>query len=122
MSGVVQREVTVPIREGMSINDLWSGPDMGLIVCWEQGRRMRLRKRDLVSRVEDGELPVLCWTGGVEKTLKGEKFGSLNYLAMWQGLRGEDLNIDTGATVKLVCTRTETEVTYTGDKTKYVQK
>lgn len=35
------------------------------------------------------------WKGSVEnKTIKGEKYGTLYYLAQWQGLRGENLDIE----------------------------
>ena len=43
-----------------------------------------------------GELPPLAWKGGADKPIKaGKRVGSLHYLATWQGLRGEPLDIDT---------------------------
>jgi len=41
------------------------------------------------------------------------------YLAMLQGLRGEDLNIDTGEEVVLNCTATGMVVVFIGDLAKY---
>ncbi|MCY1179842.1 hypothetical protein D9M73_202590 [compost metagenome] len=56
----------------------------------------------------------------MERTLKKrEKFGSLKYLAQWQGLRGEDLQIDTSAELTLSCSRTGMVVTFTPDQSKY---
>ncbi|MCY1457890.1 hypothetical protein D9M71_752210 [compost metagenome] len=63
---------------------------------------------------------MLGWKGGVERTLKKrEKYGSLKYLAQWQGLRGEDLRIDTSNELTLNCSRTGMVVTFTPDATKY---
>jgi len=47
-----------------------------------------------------------------------KKFGSLNYLATWQGLRGEDLHIDVENEVSVACTRTRVLVTFTPDLAK----
>ena len=61
-------------------------------MCWEVGRELREKKPELARRAENGELPALGWKGGVEtKTKKGEIYGTLFYLAQWQGLRGDDL-------------------------------
>jgi hypothetical protein len=63
-----------------------------------------------------GELLPLWWKGGQRKKLEAPtKRGSLQYLAMWQGLRNEDLTIVmTGKTV-LVCTRTRQQVVFERD-------
>ena len=61
-------------------------------------------------------MPVLGYKGGVEKILKKkEKIGALNYIAEWQALRGEDLNIDMDEEMVLTCTRTGVTVTFTMD-------
>ena len=74
------------------------------------------------EKVENNELPVLGRKGGVDKTLqKKEKFGSLNYLAQWQGLRGEDLDINLSEEVTMQCSKTGMMITYTPDPTKYSQ-
>ena len=62
----------------------------------------------------------MVWKGGVEKRLKiMEKYGTLNYLAQRQGLRGEDLNIDVSEELELICSKTGMKVIYTGDVKKY---
>ena len=58
--------------------------------------------------------------GGVEKAiLKKSKYGVFNYLAMWQGLRGEDLDIDPDEEISLTCTVTKMVVVFTSDFSKY---
>ncbi|HZX31197.1 MAG TPA: hypothetical protein VFF03_07590 [Rhodocyclaceae bacterium] len=114
--------IDTPIRTDLSYDELWKDEDRGLILSWENGRKARERDVDLVRRVCAGELPVLVWKGGVDpenppKTRK--KIGILYYLAWWQGVRGEDLKIDTEAEPQLVCTRTGVTVTYTFDYAKY---
>jgi hypothetical protein len=62
-----------------------------------------------------GELPQLPWKGGIARTDKKpptEKFGTLQYLAMWQGLRGEDLDLDLVGATEVRCARTGTVVTF----------
>ena len=107
-------------REGLTWDELWNGKDKGLIACWEVGRELREKEPGLASRAERGELPVLGWKGGVGKeTKKGEKYGTLSYLAQWQGLRGEDLNVNLSQEPELVRTKTGMRVIYTGDLKKY---
>ena len=102
------------------MQELWDGDDRGLILCWELGREKRQREPELARRAENGELPVSAWKGGVEKKTKiGKKYGTLNYLAQWQGLRGEDLNIDLSEETELICSKTGMKVIYTGDVKKY---
>lgn len=120
MSQRIYRSYVQPKREGLSWQELWQGDDKGLILCWEIGREMRQREPELAQRAENGELPVLVWKGGVEKKIKiGKKYGALNYLAQWQGLRGEDLNIDLSEESELICSKTRMKVIYTGDVNKY---
>lgn len=105
---------------GQSWQQRWQGDDRGLITSWEIGRELRSKEPDLARRAENGELPVLAWKGGVEKaTKKGEKFGVLYYLAQWQGLRGEDLDIDPSQEPVVICSRTGVRVTFTADIAKY---
>ncbi len=107
-------------REGLSWEDRWKGNDKELITCWEVGREMREKEPDLARRAENGELPLMGWKGGVDKkTGKGEKYGTLFYLAQWQGLRGEDLDIDLSKEPVLICSKTGMQVIYTGDVNKY---
>lgn len=65
-------------------------------------------------------MPVLGWKGGVSRSLKKlEKYGSLKYLAQWQGLRGEDLDVDLNQERALTYSRTGMVVTFTPDRAKY---
>lgn len=118
----LERSITEPIREGAKWDERWNAEDDGLIACWERGREKRLEDPILARQAGDGKLVVLPWKGGVEKAIKKkQKFGTLFYLAMWQGLRGEDLNIDTAEEVVLNCTATGMAVVFTGDIAKYAE-
>jgi CubicO group peptidase (beta-lactamase class C family) len=120
MSQHVQRNIDAPLRTGLTRTQLWEAADQGLIKCWEIGRQRAARFPNLAQQCRDGELPVLGWKGGVSRSLKKlEKYGSLKYLAQWQGLRGEDLDIDLSEERSLTCSRTKMRVTFTPDRTKY---
>lgn len=119
MSRRIYRSIQEPVREGLSTEELWHGDDRGIMVCWEVGRRLDKTEPELAQRAKDGELPVLGWKGGVEKKIKGEKYGTLKYLALWQGLRNEDLDIDRSQETALTCSKTGMKVTYTSDAKKY---
>ena len=107
-------------REGLSWDERWRGRDKGLITCWEVGRELCEKEPELAERARNGELPVLGWKGGVQKrTKQKEKYGTLFYLAQWQGLRGEDLDIDLSQETELICSRTGMKVIYTPDVNKY---
>jgi hypothetical protein len=117
---IVRRSISEPFRSALSHEELWSGFDKGLIQCWEIGRKRAEEKPELAALCKNGELPVLGWKGGVSRQLlKLDKFGSLMYLAQWQGLRGEDLEVDLGIEKKLICTKTQMAVTFTPDQAKY---
>ena len=112
----IYRSYRAKKRDGLSWDELWMGHDKGLITCWEVGRELSKEKPELAERAKKGELPVLVWKGGVKnKTKKKEKYGTLFYLAQWQGLRGDDLNIDLSRESELVCSKTGVKVIYTGD-------
>jgi hypothetical protein len=120
MTTTVHRPITAPIRPNLSWFETWQGADKGLIRCWEIGRERALKSPEIAERCHAGELPVLGWKGGVDRQLKKlEKFGALNYLAQWQGLRGEDLMIDSSQEYTLTCSRTGMVVTFTPDRAKY---
>lgn len=123
MSQRIYRSFGQPKREGLSWQEIWQGDDRGLILSWEIGREIRQREPELARSAENGELPashLLVWKGGVEKKiLKSIKYGTLYYLAQWQGLRGEDLNIDLSEELELICSKTGMKVIYTGDVEKY---
>jgi hypothetical protein len=91
----------------------WHGSDIGLIWCWESGRMRATDSSDLAARAKSGELIELLWKGGVKPGLKlKKKLGTFQYLAYWQGLSGNDLDIDTDATPTLVCSASGVEVTF----------
>lgn len=120
MDTLIRRSIETIVRSGLDWRQTWEDLDHGLIKCWEVGRERARQQPELAERCRAGELPVLGWKGGVSRALKKqEKFGSLKYLAQWQGLRGEDLDIDTTGERILTCTRTAMVVTFTPDQRKY---
>ena len=122
MNNRIYRSIQEPIRENPSFDERWRGPDNGLITCWEVGRTKSFKTPELAKRAKNGELPVLGWKGGVGKKIQKKiKYGSLNYLAQWQGLRGEDLDIDLTKEIEMVCSKTEMSVIYTADATKFAE-
>lgn len=113
------RSIADPIRFDPSFDDRWGNTDLGLITSWERGREKSIEEPNLAEQALAGQLLVLPWKGGVEKAIqKKVKFGVFNYLAMWQGLRGEDLNIDVEKETSLTCTATGMIVIFTGDLAK----
>lgn len=120
MDNHIFRSINKEIRDNLSWEEKWKGEDGGLIKYWEVGREMSYEKPKLAIRARNGELPVVGLKGGVEKELKmEEKIGTLAYLALWQGLRGEDLDIRLDEEQEIVCSRTNQKVIFTGDKNKY---
>ncbi|MEZ5561219.1 MAG: hypothetical protein R3E86_22100 [Pseudomonadales bacterium] len=116
----VTRSISEPIREYESWEKNWKGPDKGLIRCWERGRELQSEQPDLAERALSGELPILGWRGGIEGTPKFKsKWGSLFYLAQWQGLRNEDLDCPLDGEESLVCARTGIAVTFTRDISRF---
>jgi hypothetical protein len=113
MSANIYRSVEESSRNGLIWEELWKGSDNGLIACWEQGREKAADNPELAESCKNGELPVLAWKGGVVKKIKGKKYGSLFYLATWQGLRCEDLNINLQDEITLVCSKTLVKVLFT---------
>lgn len=115
-SRAIQRSHAEPARSRLGWHETWQGPDSGLIKNWEIGRKLAIQNPGLASRARAGELPPLNWKGGGDRTLvKREKFGSLRYLAQWQGLRGEDLSISLDSEVTIKCAKTQMIVTFTPD-------
>lgn len=112
---IIERSIEEPVRQGLSYQEKWNGPDNGLIACWERGREQALENPEWVAAARRGELIPLVWKGGVEKELVSKKkIGTHSYYAHWLGLRGEDLWIDTDKRFSLCCTRFGVTVTYTG--------
>jgi len=89
MGSHIHRSIEEPIRENPTWEEKWRGPDKGLIIAWEVGRKLSETEPELSIRAKNGELPATGWEGGVEKKIKKkEKYGTQRYLAEWQGLRG----------------------------------
>ena len=67
---------------------------------------------------EKAELAILAWKGGVKEKLQIErKLGTLQYLATWQGLRGEDLDLSLQGECVIVCARTGQVVVFSARET-----
>lgn len=118
----VKRPITEPIRERMSWSETWKGTDHGLIRSWERGREMRKERPELAEAALRGELPPLPWKGGIEGSPKFKsKYGVMKYLALWQGLRNEDLDVPLNEDEEesLTCSRTGVTVRFTRDFEKY---
>ncbi|MDM0118921.1 hypothetical protein [Variovorax arabinosiphilus] len=95
--------------------DLWQGPDQGLLCSWARGIEKAGQDPSLAEAARRGELPELAWKGGGPAIKAGKRLGALHYLATWQGLRGEDLDIDTEARPLVTCSMTGMAVTFTSD-------
>lgn len=112
---LIQVSAAKPPQQGESWEERQEGEDRGLISAWLAGRAMRERDPAAAQAALRGELPVLPFKGGVEKPIKGSKTGSLHYIAMWQGLRGDDLHVTIGSRPVMRCIRTGVQVYFTDD-------
>jgi hypothetical protein len=119
----VHRSVTEPLSKiGAPWQEKWESDDKGLVTAWEVGRQEAVQNPKVALQALDGQLIVLPWKGGVSKALKlKQKYGTLLYLAMWQGLRGEDLDIDTDKELTMTCSATQMNVVFTADSGKYAE-
>jgi hypothetical protein len=107
---------------GDSYTERWESGDDGLTCCWLRGLEKAREMPGLASQALAGELPILPWKGGVAGKIKSnDKLGSLQYLAMWQGLRGEDLDIDRREEVSLTCSRHGVSVKFTAIDSRLAQ-
>ncbi len=141
----LSRSFDEPRTQYSSWHERWYGEDLGIISCWEIGRSLRTKSPDLARQVERGELPMLAWKGGIDpqkpppkkkppaekpgarkklgrvsKEQSNKIYGSLNYLALWQGLKGKDLDIYPNQESELTCSKTGVTVTYTLERAKYL--
>lgn len=113
---LVQASITNPPPDSNAWSVRMEGPDRGVINAWLRGIEKSKESPALVTAAKAGELPLMAWKGGVEKAIaRKDKVGSLHYLAAWQALRGEDLNVDTDSEVSMTCTRTGVPVLFTLD-------
>ena len=118
----ISRDVAASPVGTQTWTEKWEGEDRGLIACWERGREKAREDPELAGLAAAGELVVLPWKGGVERAIKaGQKFGTLYYLAMWQGLRGLALDVELDQEVTLTCSKTGMKVTYTPEVDKYAE-
>jgi hypothetical protein len=116
----VSRAMSEAIRGDLSWEARWGSPERALVTAWEVGRLSAARRPELAAEARSGALIPLPWRGGGERrTKQGTRFGCLEYLAMWHGLRGEDLMLRTDEEVTLTCARTGTVATFTYDAEKY---
>lgn len=90
-----RRSITEPNREGLSWDELWKAADEGLIVSWERGRELVREKPAWAEAALAGEVLELPWRRDTHY-----------YVAMWQGLRGEDLDFDFARGHVLTCAKT----------------
>ena len=125
-----KRSINEPLRKDHSWDERWRDVAQGLITSWERGREKSTEEPELALRAINGELLPLPWKGGfltpkaVSKNTKklakqDKKYGVFNYLAMWQGLRAEDLEIDTSQDVELTCSVNKKPVIFTSTYSQY---
>ena len=119
---LVYQSISNPPTSSDVWHERWEGSDQGLICSWMRGIEKGQENPDLAAKAKAGELPVLAWKGGLEKSIKTKtKVGAMAYLATWQGLRGEDLNIDLDIEVSITCSRTGVPVLFTNQIHKLLQ-
>lgn len=129
----VHRSIGEPIRVDATWSERWQAIDQGLIAAWEAGRQLAAAQPKQAALALNGELIPLPWKGGLEppdpastkrvtKGKKAPKYGCLLYLAMWQGVRGDDLDVDTDRETILECTGNKSAVIYTPDSSKYISR
>ena len=111
----IYRSISEQIYEELSYEKRINGYDKVLINSWHVGRKLAIYRPELAVLAKNGELPVLTVKGGIDRAIKQDKIGSLWYLATWQGLRGEDLDVDPSGEIELVCSRTGVRVLFTLD-------
>lgn len=112
----IRHSIKDPPTPSENWRERWEGHDQGLICSWLRGIEKAQQEPALAVKAKAGELPVLAWRGGVDMPIKRkDKLGTLLYLATWQGLRGEELNITLGVDVVMTCSRTGVPVTFTND-------
>lgn len=100
----------------LSHQETWREERTALIACWRRGVALAKENPSLAQRAREGELVELPWRGGVEAPIKGKKYGSHRYLAMWQGLRGDELSMPASGSAELTCAAHGVKVIYLSDQ------
>jgi len=121
----IKRSIETNIRTSPTFEERWRGQDQGMITAWEVGRKRAIENPELKNATLNNELPVLGYIGGYEKTLSIKfKYAPFHYLAEWQGLRGDDLDIDSirDEGKVIVCSKTNMKTIFTLDSNKYSLK
>lgn len=119
---LIYHPISNPPTPSEDWHERWNGPDQGLVCSWLRGIEKAQEDPDMAAKAKAGELPVLAWRGGLEKSIQSKtKTGAMAYLATWQGLRGEDLNIDTDIELSITCSRTGVPVLFTSQLHKLLQ-
>lgn len=126
---IVYRSITEPLRSNPNWNDCWGTVGLGLITSWERGRELSTENQEIALKAINNELVMLPWKGGFnppkvikklnKNTQRKIKYGVFNYLAMWQGLRGENLDIDVDRDIAVTCNREKKIVIFTSCYKKY---
>ena len=102
-----------------------------LEICHTSGKELRVSDPELAGSAERGELPVLNWPGGCDASdSAARQYGSLFYLAQWQGLRGEswhgvtgnNKNMSTTNPIGIKCAASGMVTVFTKDARKYLNK
>ena len=101
MAERLQRSMGIPVRQRLTYRERWDGADKGLIWCWEDGRLQGIASPVIAELAQSGELVSLSW-----------KKGSLQYLATWQGIRGDDLDVLLDGECRLTCSKTKKEFVF----------
>ena len=65
---LIQCRTDAPIRpiDKMRFEDLWHGPDRGILISFERGQQLAIEKPELAKAALSHELPILPWQGGVD--------------------------------------------------------
>lgn len=109
---LVQRSEPAPGHDGLPWDERWGTLERSLLTCWEVGRALATERPADASKARLGVLVGLPWKGG-DNAKNRVRWAPLQYLAAWQGLRGESLAIDTAAVVVVRCSETSARVKFT---------
>lgn len=112
---IIKEQISNPPLRKNTYAERMEDQDQGIINAWLTGISMQKDQPEIAEQASRGELPVLPYRGGVTKAIKAKKVGALHYVAMWQGLRGDDLCVDTEQEPTMTCSKTGMVVTFTLD-------